>query len=693
MLGYAYTLTNNHTGRSFTIGRNDDGTGVCAVGRGILLQDYPTFELAVRNAQRNKAGQHGIWDFFSFYGQRNITFSGIIMANSHSDLDQFQDKIRDVLTLPSQPIANTNDGYITVSWTDTNGESWSVDAKIQSDVQFSRNLGNKLRSTFFISLKADNPYLLSSESFSGSQLRGWRGGQLLLSAFLGSKINLKFNEVLNIYQTGTADAPATYRLFGPGTDLKVTKLTETFTNSTTISDFSSGWSGGTEDTDNFQTVGKAQKLTSTGSQSTMTLTSALDLTGADFITFYFFVDNVDNFAIGDYTTGQNYIKFKDTAGVDEFVLELSGGNDTIRNGWNYFIALRQEFKTIGSPSWSTITSVELSIKAKATTTLNVTFDDLRNRDISFTEQKLELNTTLSTNEYVDLDVINGTITRSDGSDASGFLSSDSTWFYISPRQNLLLCESSDANPNVTFEFPYTFRDPVDSANLLGYWHFDDKDLTQVTDFVGTDNGTFISSGLNYLSSSINGSQYALDFPGTGGYISIETPYRNIIGVTTAAIAFNFQTTSFASDFTLLYQYFGITDSRIEYDQASDQLRIIYKIDSVTKTIAISSFSSSYSVDTWINVMINFDVTSAVTVYIDNAQVGQDTTTGTSFDTGLLTSRWGADGSGNNFTGLVDEIRYYNGGILDSDTRTLLFEDAAQEKYKNQLTVTWNNAQL
>ncbi len=693
MLGYAYTLTNNHTGKSFTIGINDDGNTVCGVGRGILLQEYPVFELDVRNDQRNKAGQHGIWDFFSFYGQRNITFIGIIMGNSHSDLDYFQDKIRDVLTLPAQPIASTNDGYITVSWTDANGEGWSVDAKLQRDIQFSRLLGNKLNSSFFIGLKADSPYLLSTTSYSQSQLRGWRGGQMLLPAFLGSKINIKYNDLVNIYQTGSADAPGTYRVEGPGTNLKVTKLIESFTNSTTVSDFSTGWSGGTDDIINFQTAEKAQKLTSTGSQATMSLAGSWDLSSPDFITFYFYVDDADNFAVGDYLTGENYIKFKTTAGVDEFVLELSGGNKTIRNGWNYFIVLKQEFKSIGSPSWASIVSTEISIKAKTATTLNVTFDDLRNRDIGFTEKKLELETTLGATEYVDLDVLAGTITRNDGADVSGLLSSDSEWFYISARQNLILCESSDANPLVTYEFPYTFRDPVDSTNILGYWHFDDKDLTQITDYVGADDGTFVGSGLNYLSSTVDGSQYALDFPGTGGYVSIETPYRNIAAYTTGAISFKFQTSSFASDFTLLYQYLGIADSRIEYDQASDELRIIYKIDTVTKTIAISSFSSSYSVDTWIGVIINFDVTTAVTVYIDDAQVGQDTTTGTSFDTGILTSRWGADGVANDLTGLLDEIRYYNEGILDSDTRTLLFTDAAQEKYKNQLTVTWNNAQL
>lgn len=266
------------------------------------------------------------------------------MADSHSDLVYFQNKIKEVLTLPAQPIASTNDGYITVSWTDVNGEDWELDAKITRDTQFARNLGHKTQCSFLINMKADNPYILSSTLYTASQLRGWRSGQMLLSSFLASKINLKYSRVLNIYQGGTGDSPATYRLLGPGTNLKVTKLIESFSNSTTLSDFTTGWTGGTDDTEHYQTSEKAQQITSTGSQATMELTGTFDLTAADFISFYFYIDDVDNFAVGDHTTGQNFIKLKTTDGVDEFVLELSGGNNTIQTGWNYFVVLRQEFK-------------------------------------------------------------------------------------------------------------------------------------------------------------------------------------------------------------------------------------------------------------------------------------------------------------------------------------------------------------
>ena len=696
ILAYQYKFLNKNSGDSFTIGLNDDGTGACSSGKGAILQAYPIFELAVRNDQRNKAGQHGIWDFFSFYGQRNIGFQGILLESSHAQLVTLQNKIRRVLALPAQPILDTDDGYIDITWTDANGIEWSIDAKITTDVKFSRVLREQTKCSFMINMKASNPYILSSTEYSEEQLRGWRSGSMYLPVFLPGKINIGYNEVLNIYQDGTADSPGTYRISGPGTDMKITKLVETFSNSTTISDFDSGWTGGTEDETHFQTKDAARKLTSTGAQATMSLTSSLNLHDGDFITGYFYVDNAINLALGAYTAGENYIKFITTDGVDEFVLELSGGNDTINDGWNYFVASKDQFKQIGSPSWSTIIKTECSIKAKTSTTLNVTFDDLKCRDISFGTQMLKLETTLAADEYVDFNVLNGTIEDANGVDMTSYLSSDSTWFYVTPKQNLFVLESSDANPNITYEFPYILKDLVDSTGLIGYWHFDDKDLTKVVDYVGSYDGIFVGSGLNYLSSSVDGSQYYLDYPGTGGYITLQTPFQDVATFSKGSITFRVKFGSYAADTRVIDQFLGVNPSDIKYDLSSDKLHVTYYLDSGIKGLASATgFAATYGTDTWIYVVINFDATGVGTeMYINNVLSDSDVTTGTEFDTGLLHCRFGTtSAAADDLTGGLDEIRFYNGVTLDANARALLYFDAAQEKYKNQMTVTWNNAIL
>jgi len=691
LLGYIYTFTNGYNGKSFSIGLNDDGTTPCDSGRGVMLTAYPDFSLVVRNDSRNKAGQHGTWDFFSFYGQRNISFQGQILGSSHEDLMYFQQKIKTVLSLPSQPIENINDGYVTINWTDVWGDVWQINAKIQADMQFSRDLGHQTQGTFLINMKASTPYIISTTTYTELQLRGWRDGGMYLPAYLPGTLNILYHNLISIYQNGTSDAPGTYRVYGPGTNLKISKLTPSLSNSITISNFTSGWIGGTDDILHYLNSEKARKLTSTGSQDTMQLPIAIDLSGEEYITFYFYVDDSDNFAIGDYASGQNYIKFINTAGVDEFVIDISSGNQTIKDGWNYFMILKQQFEVIGTPSWETITSVELSIKAKTATTLNVTFDILLSTDITFTEQKLELNTVLAASEYVDFNTLDGTITKNDGTDMSIYLTADSTWFYVDMGVNLFICESVDANPVTTFELPYTFKDPVDSPNIIGYWHFDEESLT---DYVGNYDGIMVGTGANYYNSSIRGSQKYLDLPG-GVYFHMITPFKTFSTLSKCALTIRARTTSFSSNFRILDRFFGNTNSNLRYDQASDTLKLTYSIDGAPITISTpTGFATTYGINTWFDILVNFDVSSGVQLYIDNILVGSSVVTGTLINTSDLTCYVGATSTGtNSMIGGVDELRFYNTDTIDSDTRELLYYDASQEKYKNQVSITWNNSIL
>jgi len=691
LIGYTYTFTNNYNNQSFSINLNDDGTVPCSSGRGIMLTAYPDFNLVVRNDSRNKAGQHGTWDFFSFYGQRNVSFQGQIMGSTHADLMYFQQKMKTVLSLPSQPIDGVNDGYVTLTWTDAWGDVWQVSAKIQADLQFSRDLGHQTQGTFLLNLKASNPYIISTTTYTESGLRGWRDGGMYLPAYLPATLNVLYHDLVSIYQNGTSDAPGTYRVYGPGANLKITKLNPELANSITVSNFTTGWVGGTDDTTHYLNSEKARKLTSTGTQDTMQLPISIDLSDEAYITFYFYVDDSDNFAIGDYISGQNYIKFINTAGVDEFALEFAMGNQTIRDGWNYFMVLKQQFEIIGTPSWGTITSVELSIKAKTSTTLNVTFDILLSTDITFTEQKLELNTALASNEYVDFNTLDGTMTKNDGTDMSVYLTSDSVWFYVNMGVNLFLCESTDANPITSYVLPYTFKDPVDSPNIIGYWHFDQLSLT---DYVGSNDGIMVGTGANYYSSSINGSQNYLDLPGTA-YFYINTPFRIFSTLSKCALTLRFKATSFASNFRILDRFFGNTNSYLRYDQATDTLKLTYSIDGIPITIStVTGFAATYGVNTWVDVLVNFDVSSGVELYIDNVLAGSDSTTGTLINTSSSTCYIGATSAGTNIlTGGVDEIRFYNTDTIDDLTRELLYYDAAQEKYKDQLSITWNNSIL
>lgn len=630
MLAYKYTFTNIFNGKSFTIGEDSEGNDACLTGKGLILQSYPGFLLDVRNEEIVKSGQHGIWDFFSFYGKRNLTFQGLIKAGSHAEVVAYERKMQEVLSLPAQPVVGVNDGYVRVEWEDDNGDIWSVMAKIQQDLQFTRQIKQQLQANFFLSLKVTDPFIVSKTENEVVGLMGWRQGQFIVPGFIPNNINIVFNNAISIYQKGNTDAPAIYRLYGACDNPKITRLDEIPAQETLLADFNSteNWSGGTIDIDHIQSGNEARKLTSiNGVQATMVLTQPMDLdydefysietilsstdvsdgwsvvgdadnlqvdtlvkmegtaslsfdilaastpnnyagiknsslipislenyknvyietwvyipnvtnvtgiyldlssdsggvngakqtvavdyqgnplaagfnkirfyldnmtpygTGLDrssiqfvesrivysagqsdmfgcrfdsfilygdikrqFVTFFFYIDDVTKMEIGDYLTGKNYIKFIENSGVDEFVVEFNKGNNTIRNGWNYFRCLKDEFEIIGTPIWTNITAVEFSIRSIAGGTLNITFDELKVKNCTFNETYLKLLLSLASNEYVDFDVQGGTIIKNDGSDVSGYLTLESTWFYIVPGKNTLLYES-DASPPVSWEFP------------------------------------------------------------------------------------------------------------------------------------------------------------------------------------------------------------------------------------------------
>ena len=626
MLGFVYTIQNSVSGRSFMIGQNDDGTTFCESGRGLSLQKYPTFENEIRNEERAKTGQHGIWDFYSFYGKKNIVFQGIIKEDNHQKLMAKQRLMQDVLSLPAQPSA-TEDGYITVSWTDDDSVAWSIDAKLQQDVQFARDLRIREQASFFISLKAKDPTILSVVQHQQTSLLGYRQQSFIIPSFLPNNINVTLTNEIMLYQNGNTNGPAVYRLYGPGSNVKVTNFTETLSEDTQLLDFEeAGWSGGTASTDTFVEGSGARSLSSTGSQATMSITGAFDLdysdsyiqetqllscdsvtgvtgtydatgvaldysmktegfasisfdvdvsaSGSDragittstisavdvygyenlyveadvwitdvtyvtgvylalgsstntnglsgtatlqsdstafangwntvrlylsamtaygtglneqaidsftgeivysasqadmtdcrfdnvslfgniqrqFVKLFVRIDDTDAMEPGDYTVGKNYIKFSENAGTDEFVGELSLGNPTLQNGWNEILILKDEFNVVGNPSWDDISSVECSIKARSGHSLTCVFDDLAVCNVTYSEQKLELATSLVDGEYVDFDTQAGTILKNDGTDLSGYLTSDSEWFSIRPQENTLMYES-DQDPTITLVDP------------------------------------------------------------------------------------------------------------------------------------------------------------------------------------------------------------------------------------------------
>lgn len=632
MLSYTFQITNEYTGESVVLTPCLTFDDSASSGYGIMLQQYPEFDASIKNEEINKYGQHGIWDSFSFYGKKTLNFQGMIKFPTLTKILQEQELIKRILSLPPQPVVGVNDGYVKISWTDYDGNDWYIRAKIEQDVYFTRPLSQRTYAEFNITLKAEDPYIYSEEEYSQTGLLGWRQGMAFPMIFVPIGVNVLYNNVIQIYQSGTVEAPAKYRLYGYAENPRMVRLDEEESSVSVISNFLStdGWVGGTNDSEHFLVGDESRKLTSTNNvEDSMYLTGSFDLdydntyenteyinyfdsltndgtmvaegdtvdmvvdysektegnasikfdidvsasvsnyagiytkdmsskdirgyeegyvqadvyipdvtnitsirldigsalgvngqyyncttqddgsalangwntvkaellsmtrygTGADYsaITFvgvrfnysagqgdmadcridnfkaiapikrhwiglHVYIDNVDNMEVGDYTTGTNYIKFIETDGVDEFVLQFAEANATLRNGWNYLRMLKDQFDVIGAPSWNDITKIECKIKSKTGTTLNISFDKLRCKNITFDEKELKINTTISAGDYVEFDIAQGTIVNSAGADLSGYLDGDSEWFGAKPGDNSFMYES-DYNPLVTWVYP------------------------------------------------------------------------------------------------------------------------------------------------------------------------------------------------------------------------------------------------
>jgi hypothetical protein len=207
MIGYQFQIT-SRAGQSITL--NDHTTDPNNL---IALQDYPVFDVDIKNSEMDKEGQHGIWDFASFYGKRILTFSGLIIGQDEAHVEALKKQLLQATALPSQP-DTSNDGLVLVEWTDASGDSWQIYAKIDRAIRFDRQLRQKQRLSFVMTLKCPDPLIESQTEQTSSGTRGWQSGSLKLSSKLPAKFDLLYENSVVVVNNGNAQAHTTIRLYG-----------------------------------------------------------------------------------------------------------------------------------------------------------------------------------------------------------------------------------------------------------------------------------------------------------------------------------------------------------------------------------------------------------------------------------------------------------------------------------------------
>lgn len=179
----------------------------------IALQAYPTFDLEVRNDEIAKEGQHGTWDFFSFYGKRLIIFEGVILGETEAQVQALKDQLSLVCLLPLQP-TSADDGTIVISWTDPLGRDVQTEAKVSTAIRFNRKMRETYRLDFILTLKSPNPVIEAQEVTEIEGVRGYPLSGLMLPFELPALLAETLINKVEVENVGSAVADMTVRLYG-----------------------------------------------------------------------------------------------------------------------------------------------------------------------------------------------------------------------------------------------------------------------------------------------------------------------------------------------------------------------------------------------------------------------------------------------------------------------------------------------
>jgi hypothetical protein len=218
MIGTIFTLINNDGDEIIINDHTTDPNNI------IALQEYPTFELEIKNQEIQKEGQHGIWDFNSFYGKRLIVFSGVIVGEDEEQVVIIQDQLKLVIDLPLEP-TSTNDGVITIKYTDPRGRALQTTGKIASPIKFNRSMKEDFKLNFQLVLKSANPDIESQTETALTGARGYLAGSMRLPTKLAEKIDIIEAQALVIDNMGNTYASPNITINGALTNPRIENIT------------------------------------------------------------------------------------------------------------------------------------------------------------------------------------------------------------------------------------------------------------------------------------------------------------------------------------------------------------------------------------------------------------------------------------------------------------------------------------
>lgn len=181
----------------------------------ITLRDAEGFTSpALRNIERNFAGNHGVIDYQSFIGKRVITFGGDIVARTDEDMRAAIRALQVAFSIPAV-YTTTETGYRELKWeTQAGQDQQKCTAKIQTIPRIDKPSKNPHRRTFFIQLKCEDPRIYSQEVETVNLKRTWEQAGITLPTYLPTVIGSSSVNRVNLVNEGNFGSAPTIRISG-----------------------------------------------------------------------------------------------------------------------------------------------------------------------------------------------------------------------------------------------------------------------------------------------------------------------------------------------------------------------------------------------------------------------------------------------------------------------------------------------
>lgn len=235
------------------------------------------------------------------------------------------------------------------------------------------------------------------------------------------------------------------------------------------------------------------------------------------------------------------------------------------------------------------------------------------------------------------------------------------------------------------------EDPL-SQSLRGYWKLDDGSGTNATDASGNANTLAMTGSPSWTTGNIG--PYALDFSGTGQYLSVADPSSGVLDFVDGAdfsISGWFNRDTFTANHTIVAKKTNQTTNAgyvVWIDASTDTVN--FEISDGTDTYEADS-ATAFTATGWHHFVAVWDDSNGAYVYIDGGLNGSTTSSTSSIDdlSNANAFRIGAESDDDNpFDGKLDDIRIYGYSLSTDQVKKLYSTTSPTQPVDTSLVGHW-----